>query len=164
MFTLGILTSSDTGTQGQREDTSGQAIKEILFPIGFSLVRYEIVPDEIDIISTKIKEWADSGEIDLIVTTGGTGFGPRDVTPEATLAILQRHVPGIPEAMRQAGLRHTPMALLSRGTAGLRGNCLIINLPGSPRAVKECLTAVVEIIPHAIETMKSPRMDTHPTS
>ena len=164
MFTLGILTSSDTGMQGQREDTSGKAIKEILLPMDFCLVRYEVVPDEEDIISKKIKEWADSGEVDLIVTTGGTGFGPRDVTPEATLAVLQRHVPGIPEAMRQAGLRHTPMAILIRGTAGLRGNCLIINLPGSPNAVKECLAAIMDTIPHAIETMKRARTDTHPTS
>ena len=128
----------------------------------FSLARYEIVPDEEDIISARLREWADSGEVDLIVTTGGTGLGPRDVTPEATLAVIQRPVPGISEALRQGGGRHTPMAMLSRGFAGLRGRCLIINLPGSPRAVRECLETVVEAIPHALETLKEARVETHP--
>ena len=159
---MGVLTSSDMGAAGQREDTSGQAIKEIFLALDFSLARYEIVPDEEEIISARLKEWADSGEVDLIVTTGGTGLGPRDVTPEATLAVIQRPVPGISEALRQGGLRHTPMAMLSRGTAGLRGRCLIINLPGSPRAVRECLETVVEAIPHALETLKRARVETHP--
>ena len=162
MFTLGVLTSSDMGAAGQREDTSGQVIKEIFLAMDFSLARYEIVPDEEEIISARLREWADSGEVDLIVTTGGTGLGPRDVTPEATLAVIQRPVPGISEALRQGGLRHTPMAMLSRGTAGLRGRCLIINLPGSPRAVRECLETVAEAIPHALETLKKYRVETHP--
>ena len=162
MFTLGVLTSSDMGAAGQREDTSGQAIKEIFLAMDFSLARYEIVPDGKEIISAKLKEWADSGEVDLIVTTGGTGLGPRDVTPEATQAVIQRPVPGISEALRQGGLRHTPMAMLSRGTAGLRGICLIINLPGSPRAVRECLETVVDAIPHALETLKKARVEIHP--
>ena len=162
MFTLGVLTSSDMGAAGQREDTSGQAIKEIFLAMDFSVARYEIVPDEKEIITARLKEWADSGEVDLIVTTGGTGLGPRDVTPEATLAVIQRPVPGISEALRQGGLRHTPMAMLSRGTAGLRGRCLIINLPGSPMAVRECLETVVEAIPHALETLKKDRVETHP--
>ncbi|MQF48341.1 MogA/MoaB family molybdenum cofactor biosynthesis protein [SAR202 cluster bacterium AC-647-N09_OGT_505m] len=162
MFTLGVLTSSDMGAAGQREDTSGQAIKEIFLALGFSLSRYEIVPDEKEIISTRLREWADSGEIDLIVTTGGTGLGPRDVTPEATLDVIQRPVPGISEALRQSGLSHTPMAMLSRGISGLRGRCLIINLPGSPRAVRECLETVVEAIPHALETLKKARVEIHP--
>ena len=163
MFTLGILTSSDMGAKGEREDTSGRAIEEILAPHGFSVARYEVVPDEADIISARLTEWADSGEVDLIVTTGGTGLGPRDVTPEATNAVLHRPVPGIAEAMRQAGMTHTPFAMLSRGTAGVRGHCLIINLPGSPRGVRENLEAVVAAIPHALETLKRARVETHPT-
>ena len=163
MFTLGILTSSDMGAKGEREDTSGQAIREMLAPLGFSVTRYEIVPDEAEVISARLKEWADSGEVDLLVTTGGTGLGPRDVTPEATQAVIQRPVPGIPEAMRQAGLSHTPMAMLSRATAGIRGSCLIINLPGSPRAVRENLEAVMGAIPHALETLKTARVERHPT-
>ena len=162
MYNLGILTSSDMGAEGRREDTSGQAIRETLLDMGFTLARYEIVPDERSIIAGRLAEWADSGEVDLIVTTGGTGLGPRDVTPEATLSIIDRQVPGISEAMRQAGLRHTPMAMLSRGVSGLRGHCLIVNLPGSPRAVRECLEAVVDVIPHALETLTSARVETHP--
>ncbi len=164
MFTLGILTSSDMGSKGEREDTSGQAIREMLEPLGFSVARYEIVPDEADVISDRLREWADSGEVDLLVTTGGTGLGPRDVTPEATQAVIQRPVPGIPEAMRQAGLSHTPMAMISRGTAGVRGSCLIINLPGSTRAVRENLEAIMGVIPHAMELLKTARVEQHPTN
>ena len=163
MFTLGVLTISDMGAKGEREDTSGQAIKDMLVPRGFSVARYDIIPDESDLISARLSEWADSGEVDLLVTTGGTGLGPRDVTPEATLAVIQRPVPGITEAMRMVGHGHTPMAMLSRATAGTRGRCLIINLPGSPKAVQEGLEAVVEVIPHALETLKSARTDTHPS-
>ncbi|MDP6495376.1 MAG: MogA/MoaB family molybdenum cofactor biosynthesis protein [Dehalococcoidia bacterium] len=162
MFNLGVLTSSDMGSVGQREDTSGQAIKEIFLDLGFSLARYEVVPDEKEVIATKLVEWADSGEVDLVITTGGTGLGPRDITPEATQSIIHRQVPGISEAMRQSGLHHTPMAMLSRGISGLRGNCLIVNLPGSPRAVKECLEVAVEAIPHALETLTKNRVETHP--
>lgn len=163
MFTLGILTSSDMGSKGEREDTSGQTIKDILTPLGFTVQNYEIVPDEASIISARLTEWADSGEVDLIVTTGGTGLGPRDVTPEATQAVIHRPVPGIPEAMRQAGMTQTPFAMISRGIAGARGSCLIINLPGSPKGVRENLEAVVAVIPHALETLKRARTETHPT-
>ncbi len=163
MFTLGVLTSSDMGAEGLREDTSGQAIKEIFLEMGFSLARYEVVPDEKEIIAARLAEWADSGEVDLVITTGGTGLGPRDVTPEATQSVIERPAPGISEAMRQAGLRQTPMAMLSRGVSGLRGSCLIINLPGSPRAVRECLESVVDVIPHALETLTKARVETHPT-
>jgi molybdopterin adenylyltransferase len=163
MFNLGILTSSDMGAAGKREDTSGQAIKEIFLALGFSLARYEIVPDEKNIIASKLAEWADSGEVDLIITTGGTGLGPRDVTPEATQSIIHCQVPGISEAMRQSGLSHTPMAMLSRGISGLRGNCLIINLPGSPKAVKESLEIVIEAIPHALETLTKAMVENHPS-
>ncbi|MEK7778245.1 MAG: MogA/MoaB family molybdenum cofactor biosynthesis protein [Chloroflexota bacterium] len=162
MFTLGVLTSSDMGAAGQREDTGGQTIKDIFLARGFSLARYEIVPDEAEIISAKLREWADSGEVDLLVTTGGTGLGPRDVTPEATQAVIQRPVPGISEAMRQGGLRHTPLAMLGRGISGIRGRCLIINLPGSPRAIKEDLETVLEAISHAMETLTKDRVEVHP--
>ena len=163
MYTLGILTSSDMGAEGKREDTSGQAIREMLVAIGFSPVRYEIVPDERLIIAARLAEWADSGEVDLVVTTGGTGLGPRDVTPEATLSVIDRHVPGISEAMRLAGMQHTQMAMLSRGVSGVRGRCLIVNLPGSQRAVRECLEAIAGVLPHSMELLNSPRVETHPT-
>ena len=141
-----------TGYQG---DISGNGV--------LTLARYEVVPDEKEIIAARLAEWADSGEVDLVITTGGTGLGPRDVTPEATQSVIRRQVPGISEAMRQAGLRQTPMAMLSRGVSGLRGNCLIVNLPGSPRAVRECLESVVDVIPHALETLTKARVDKHPT-
>jgi molybdopterin adenylyltransferase len=162
MFALGVLTISDMGAKGEREDTSGQAIKDMLVPRGFHVARYDIIPDESDLISSRLSEWADSGEVDLLVTTGGTGLGPRDVTPEATQAVIQRPVPGIAEAMRTAGHRYTPTAMLSRAVTGTRGRCLIINLPGSPKAVQEGLEAVVEVISHALETLKNTRTETHP--
>lgn len=162
MYRLGILTCSDMGAAGEREDTSGEAIQETLVPLGFNTVRYEIVPDEGAVISARLAEWADSGEVDLVITTGGTGLGPRDVTPEATSAVVQRPVPGISEAMRQGGMRHTPLAMLSRGVSGIRGTCLIVNVPGSPRAVKESLESVADTLLHAMETLKRVRVETHP--
>ncbi len=121
---------------------------------GFQQLHRDIVPDEKDMISQKLKDWADGGEVDVIVTTGGTGLGPRDVTPEATRAVLDMEVPGIAEAMRMQTLKNTPMAMLSRSVAGVRSGCLIINLPGSPRGVEECLEAVVKAIPHALEMIR----------
>jgi molybdopterin adenylyltransferase len=154
MLTFGILTISDKGALGQRYDGSGQAIREILSALDSEVVNYEIVPDEVDVIRRKLAEWADSGETDVIITTGGTGLGERDVTPEATMAVVDRVVPGFGEAMRAKSLSKTPMAMLSRATAGIRGHCLIINLPGSPRAVRECLEAVLPAIPHAVDIIK----------
>lgn len=154
MFKVGILTISDKGAQGQRYDISGEVIRDSLSPLDSHIVKYEIVPDEMDFICHKLVEWADEGEVDIIITTGGTGLSQRDVTPEATLSIVDKVVPGFTEAMRAESLNKTPMAMLSRATAGVRGKCLIINLPGSPKAVKECLEVVLAAIPHAVEIIK----------
>jgi molybdenum cofactor synthesis domain-containing protein len=151
MFRLGILTISDKGWQGQRLDKSSEVIREMFSSSGNRVVNYEIVPDEADVIAGKLAAWADEGGVDVIVTTGGTGMGPRDVTPEATLSILDKTVPGFGEIMRAATFSQTPSAILSRATAGIRKKCLIINLPGSPKAVQECLAVILPTIPHAVE-------------
>ena len=154
MLNAGILTISDKGSQGQRRDESGKVIREILSTLDSHIAKYEVVPDEADIIAGKLAEWADSGEMDLILTTGGTGLGPRDITPEATLSILDKVAPGFTEAMRAETSKITPYAMLSRAIAGVRKRCLIINLPGSPKAVRECLDVVLPAIPHAVEIIK----------
>lgn len=154
MFTLGILTISDKGWRGEREDESGVAVREILTGLDARVVKYDIVPDEKDVISQRLREWVDELGIDLIVTTGGTGLSPRDVTPEATLAVVQRIAPGFAEAMRAESLKKTPTAILSRGVAGIRGASLIINLPGSPKAVRQCLEVILPALPHAMEVLK----------
>jgi molybdopterin adenylyltransferase len=154
MFTVSILTISDKGARGQRRDESGQTIRDAFSELDSEVVDYEIVPDEPDVIRQKLVEWADSGETDVIITTGGTGLGERDVTPEATMAVVDRVVPGFAEAMRTASLSQTPTAMLSRATAGIRGRSLIINLPGSPRAVRECLEVILPAIPHAVDIIK----------
>jgi molybdenum cofactor synthesis domain-containing protein len=152
VFTVGILTVSDKGWKGERRDRSGEAIREILSKLEARIVNYDIVPDEKELIAEKLAKWAD--EVDIIITTGGTGLGPRDVTPEATLSVVDRIVPGFAEAMRAESLKKTPHAMLSRAVAGTRGNCLIINLPGSPKAVRECLEVILPALPHAVETLK----------
>ena len=154
MVNFGILTISDKGALGQREDESGKVIRGILSTIDSHVTKYEIIPDEMDIIRKKLAEWADEGQVDVIITTGGTGLSQRDVTPEATLSVIYKVAPGFAEAMRMKSLEKTPMAVLSRATAGVRGNCLIINLPGSPKAVQECLEVVLLAIPHAVEIIK----------
>ena len=154
MINIGILTISDKGSKGQRQDKSGEEIRDIVSRIESAVVKYEIVPDEKDIIADKLADWADSGAVDVILTTGGTGLSRRDVTPEATLSVIDRSVPGFAEAMRAKSLEKTPMAVLSRAVAGLRGQCLIINMPGSPKAVRECLEVVLPAIPHAVEIIK----------
>ena len=148
---LGIITVSDKGSRGEREDLSGGVIKELMEGIGAVAQQYDIIPDEAPLIAAKLTEWADSAALDVIVTTGGTGLAERDVTPDATRTILEREIPGFGEMMRLETLKHTPMAILSRATAGTRGRTLIINLPGSPKAVRECLGAVLSVIPHAVE-------------
>lgn len=154
MPTLGILTSSDLGSRGQRQDTSGQRIREMLTAQGFEVRRYEVVPDEQSILQERLVRWSDEDGLDLIVTTGGTGLTRRDVTPEATRAVLHREVPGMAEAMRIQTMKYTPLAMVSRAVVGVRGHTLIINLPGSPKAVQECLEVVLPAIPHALDMLR----------
>ncbi len=154
MITVGVITASDKGSRGEREDLSGQVIKNMVEEIGWEVRILEIVPDEQKIIEAKLIEYADEHKVDVILTTGGTGFSPRDVTPEATLAVVERLTPGIPEAMRLESLKVTPRAMLSRAAAGIRGKTVIINLPGSPKGVKECLTVVLQSLEHGIEILK----------
>ena len=154
-FELGVLTISDTGARGERiVDGSGDAISEIMAAEGYAIALRDMVADEVPEISQKLSEWCDSGEIDLILTTGGTGLGPRDVTPEATRAVLDIEAPGIGEAMRMQTLQFTPFAMLSRATAGVRSGCLIVNLPGSEKAVRETLAVAMPALVHGLEMVK----------
>jgi molybdenum cofactor synthesis domain-containing protein len=162
VFKVAILTISDAGAKGERADTSGDIISETVGREGFRELARDIVPDEKDLVSERLAEWCDGGELDLVLTTGGTGLGPRDVTPEATRAILDLEVPGIGEVIRIQTLAKTPMAMLSRSVAGVRSGTLIINLPGSPTGVRECLDVVVPAIPHALEMIRG-RRGPHPT-
>lgn len=149
MIRAAIITLSDKGAAGLRQDTSADVIREMLGAAGIEIPYYELVPDEKDILKEKLLQYAMLA--DLIITTGGTGLGPRDITPEVTREILEKEIPGIPEAMRAHGLLKTKRAMLSRAVAGVRGHCLIINLPGSPKAAREGLEAVMDVIPHAVE-------------
>ncbi|EGO61799.1 molybdenum cofactor biosynthesis protein B [Acetonema longum] len=153
MYSIGIITASDKGSRGEREDVSGQVIKEILTDLG-EVKHYIVVPDERMALEEQMKFMADRIHIDLILTTGGTGLGPRDVTPEATLAVIDRLVPGIPEVMRAKSLEKTSRAMLSRAVAGIRGSTLIINLPGSPKGVRECLEFILPALDHGLAIMK----------
>ena len=154
MLNLGIITISDGVWRGQRSDESGKAIRDSFAAVDSRVVKYEVVPDEADIIAKKLAEWADEGSMDVILTTGGTGLAPRDVTPEATLSIVDKVVPGLAEMMRAQTFTATPFSILSRAVAGVRGKCLIINLPGSPKAVRECLEVILPAIPHAVQIIK----------
>lgn len=152
MITVAVLTLSDKGSKGEREDASGPMIREMLKSIDAVVKYYDILPDEKELIKGKLIEYGKL--VDLILTTGGTGLGPRDVTPEATIEVIERQIPGIAEAMRIEGLKKTRRAMLSRAVAGVRGKTLIINLPGSPKAVKENLEIILGVLPHAIEKIK----------
>ncbi|MFQ6758282.1 MAG: MogA/MoaB family molybdenum cofactor biosynthesis protein [Deltaproteobacteria bacterium] len=158
-YTGGILTISDKGSRGEREDTSGPQLREMLNEQGYSVVAYTVVPDEVAIIEETLRTWADELKIDLILSTGGTGVSPSDRTPEATRSVLDREIPGIGEAMRLASLQKTPNAILSRGIAGIRKQSLIINLPGSKKAAKENLEAVLPALQHAIYKIKGGTKD-----
>lgn len=156
-ITAAIITLSDKGSRGEREDLGGPLIREMLKTIDIDVTHYEIIPDEKELIKEKLIEYSKS--VDLIITTGGTGLSPRDVAPDATLEVIDKEIPGIAEAMRLAGLKKTSRAMLSRAVAGVRGRTLIINLPGSPKAVKEGLEAIMDVIPHAIEKIKGSTVD-----
>ena len=151
---VAILTISDRSSRGERADLSGPALADLIAQQGWVVVNQEIVPDELSDIKTKLAEWADSEQVDLLLTTGGTGFSPRDVTPEATQEVISRAAPGIAEAMRAASLVLTPHAMLSRAVVGIRARTLIINLPGSPKAACENLTVVLPVIPHAVQLLR----------
>lgn len=151
MFTVGILTISDRGSRREREDGSGPEISRLIASLPARVAVYEIIPDEEDLIYRKLVEYADEKKVDLILTTGGTGLSPRDVTPEATRRAIHREIPGLAEAMRAEGRKMTSTSMLSRAVAGLRHQTLIINLPGSPRAVRENLSFVLPVLKHAIE-------------
>ena len=158
MKRVAIITSSDTGYRGEREDLSGPAIREIVEKNGYEVVSEDVLPDDRKMLSERMAEIADSGTAELILTTGGTGFSPRDITPEATEDIIDRRVPGIPEAMRAYSMTITKRAMLSRSTfsravSGIRKKTLIINLPGSPKAVKESLEYIIDALGHGIEIM-----------
>lgn len=159
LFSLGILTISDRGSKGERVDLSGPEIKKIMADFPGQVAAYEIIPDEEEVIVEKLKEYADQKKIDLILTTGGTGLSPRDVTPEATRRVIDKEIPGLAEAMRLAGMKITPMAMLSRAVAGIRGRSLIINLPGSPQAVRENLSILLPVLKHALEKIQGDPTD-----
>ena len=154
MIKVGILTISDKGARGEREDQSGKLIEEIVKKIEGEVKYYQIIPDEKDIIQDELIKAVDGLHLDLILTTGGTGLGKRDVTPEATLAVIEKEVPGISEIIRSESFKQTNRAILSRGVAGIRKESLIINLPGSPRGVKESLEIILDALPHGIEIIK----------
>ena len=151
---IAVLTSSDRCSRGEAEDVSGKLIAEMVKTIGGRAAACDIVPDEIPAIKEKLLHYCDTLKVNLVLTTGGTGFSGRDVTPEATAQVIEKLIPGLPELMRAEGLKKTKKAALSRGIAGIRGNTIIINLPGSPKAVKESLEAVLDLIPHALEMVK----------
>jgi len=152
-FKVGIITVSDKGSKGQRVDESGPAIEEMIKAIGGIVERYVMIPDEQEQIKAELIHMCDELEISLVLTTGGTGFSKRDVTPEATLEVIQKLVPGIPEVMRAKSMQITPKAMLSRAQAGIRNNSLIINLPGSPKSVKENLEVIMPALRHGIEIL-----------
>jgi len=159
MYTTAVITVSDKGFSGERDDTAGPAICQMLKDTGYTVEHINIVPDEQDQIENELIKCADELDIALIITTGGTGFSPRDVTPEATMAVCKKMTPGLPEAMRAESFKITKRAILSRQQAGIRGDSLIINLPGSPKAAKENLEAVLPALDHGLEMLRGEKYD-----
>ena len=151
---FGILTLSDRSSRGERADASGPALADLIHAQNWSVTEQAILPDEESAIRAALTEWADSSRFDVILTTGGTGFALRDVTPEATRAVIQRDAPGLAETMRAESLKKTPHAMLSRAVAGIRGRTLIVNLPGSPKGAMENLQTIMPVIPHAVQLLK----------
>jgi molybdopterin adenylyltransferase len=159
---FGILTASDRSAKGERSDETSPAIEDEIKAMDWHIIRVAVVPDDYRIIRETLLVWADRGDLDVILTTGGTGFSPRDVTPEATRAVVKRFAPGLAEAMRNQSLQTTPNAMLSRGIAGLRGEVLIVNLPGSPKAAVENFRVIKPVLAHAIELIKNePESESH---
>lgn len=155
VLNFGILTISDRSSRGERPDLSGPALAEAVQAQGWDVVLREIVPDELEMIRSRLLSWADEKTLDVILTSGGTGFAPRDVTPEATRAVIERPTPGLDEAMRAASLKITPHAMLSRAVSGIRGRTLIVNLPGSPKGALENLQVIVPVLEHAILLLRN---------
>jgi molybdenum cofactor synthesis domain-containing protein len=154
VISIGVLTISDSAAKGLRQDTSGENIRAMVTQLPEVVISAgAIILDEREMIEATLREWSDDKQLNLILTTGGTGLAPRDVTPEATKAVIDREAPGIAEAIRAVSLQHTPFGMLSRGVAGTRGRTLIINLPGSPKAVRECLECILPVLPHAINLL-----------
>jgi len=162
LITYGIITVSDKGSRGDRVDLSGKEIIRILDDLDFSMKDYRIIPDEKDIIKSTILEFSDARKFDLVITTGGTGVSPRDVTPDATLEVIEREIPGMAEAMRRESLLKTPHAMISRAVAGIRKESLVINLPGSPGGAKENLAVILPALKHTIEKIKGDQSDCVP--
>jgi len=149
----GVLTLSDKGSAGLRQDLSGPIIQEILTGLGISVEMTEIIPDDQGLIKDRLIAWCDEHHLDLIITTGGTGLSPRDVTPDATLAVIEKRVPGMEEVMRLESLKKTPHAMISRAVVGVRKHTLIVNIPGSPKAARECLESIAPALPHALDKL-----------
>lgn len=152
---VAILTVSDRSARGEREDVSGPALVELSNSYGWRVTQQDVVPDDFSTLRDRLASWADADIADVILTTGGTGFAPRDITPEATLAIVERSAPGLSEAMRLSSLKITPHAMLSRSAAGIRGRTLIVNLPGSPKAARENLAVIAPVLSHAVALITS---------
>lgn len=150
---IGILTISDRSSEGERPDLSGPALEDLIKSQGWSVVHMDIIPDDLQVIMDRLNTWSDSEDFDLILTTGGTGFSARDITPEATLQVIERETPGLAEAMRAESLKVTPHAMLSRARAGIKNQTLIVNLPGSPRAAVENLNVILPVVEHAVDLL-----------
>lgn len=156
---VAIITVSDSVSQGKREDQSGPAVEKRIAELGWKVVSTHVVSDDSAVIQVRLRDLAESGQVDLVLTTGGTGIGPRDSTPEATSGACEKLIPGLGEVMRQKGMQTTPRAVLSRGLAGVRGRTLILNLPGSPQGAIESLNAIAELLPHAAEVLSGASHD-----